>query len=225
MRILIVEDEARLAAGLAEHLKAAGFLISVVGDGMAALESLTHDPEAVSALVLDLGLPGFDGVAVLQELRRRGHGLPVLVLTARSRWADKLAAFNAGADDYVTKPFEAEEVVVRLRALLRRSAGQATPELRYGPVSLDPEAGRVLVRDRPIALTAQEFRILSYFLHNPGTVISRDRLIAQAWDADPGSNVVEVLIGRLRRKLGVALIETVRGEGYRLAAPAAPAPP
>lgn len=223
MRILIVEDEARLAATLADRLKEGGFTAESVGNGIEALLRLEEDAAGIAALVLDLGLPGFDGIAVLQEVRRRGLTLPVLVLTARSRWADKLAAFNAGADDFVTKPFEAEEITLRLRALLRRSAGQATAELQHGPLSFDPDGGRVMVRGKPVTLTAQEQRILAYFLHNPGKTISRDRLIAQTWDSDaePGSNVVEVLIGRLRRKLGISLIETVRGEGYRLAPPAA----
>lgn len=217
MRILVVEDEPVLALRLQQTLEAAGFAVDVAYDG----EEGWHlgDTEPYDAAVLDLGLPKIDGVSILQKWRSAGRQLPVLILTARSRWSEKMAGFQAGADDYMTKPFEMDEVVYRLRALIRRAAGHAQPELSCGPLRLDTLAGRFSLDGVPLQLTAQEFRILSYLMHHAGAVVSRTELMEHVYDRhfDSDSNVLEVLIGRIRRKLGADLIHTVRGLGYRLA--------
>lgn len=217
MRILVVEDEPVLALRLQQTLEAAGFAVDVAYDG----EEGWHlgDTEPYDAAVLDLGLPKIDGVSILQKWRSAGRQLPVLILTARSRWSEKLAGFQAGADDYMTKPFEMDEVVYRLRALIRRAAGHAQPELSCGPLRLDTLGGRFSLDGVPLQLTAQEFRILSYLMHHAGAVVSRTELMEHVYDRhfDSDSNVLEVLIGRIRRKLGADLIHTVRGLGYRLA--------
>jgi len=219
MRVLIVEDEPALALRLQQVLEASAFAIDVAYDG----EEGGHlgDTEPYDAVVLDLGLPKIDGVTVLQRWRATGRSMPVLILTARGRWAEKMAGFNAGADDYLTKPFEMEEVVYRLRALIRRASGHALPELACGPVRLDSNAGRVSIGGVPVALTAQEYRILSYLMHHPGKAVSRTELMEHVCDrnSDSDSNVLEVLVGRIRRKIGPGLIHTVRGQGYRLEAP------
>ncbi|HYD50282.1 MAG TPA: response regulator transcription factor [Terriglobales bacterium] len=219
MRILVVEDEADLARQLVDALVAAGFIAEGVADGEEAL--YLGQAEPFDAMVLDLGLPKLDGVTILRQWRAAGVKAPVLVLTARGRWPEKLTAFSAGADDYLTKPFEMQEVVVRLRALIRRTAGFAQPQLECGPLRLDPESGIVTVDGRTVRLTTQEFRILEYLLHSRGRIVSRLNIIDRVYerDADRDSNVIDVLIGRIRRKLGVDLIETVRGAGYRLNAP------
>jgi two-component system OmpR family response regulator len=219
VRVLLVEDHATLAAQLAEVLTTAGFVVDRCADGEQAVEMARVEP--YDAVVLDLGLPVLDGISVLRRWRAAGLTLPVLVLTARARWPEKLAAFSAGADDYLTKPFEMQEVIVRLRALMRRTAGAATPELQCGPLRLDTGSGTVTVDGRPVRLTTQELRILEYLLHRPGRVVTRLDIIDHAYDrdCDRDSNVIDVLIGRIRRKLGVALIETVRGRGYRIARP------
>jgi two-component system, OmpR family, response regulator len=219
MRILVVEDEPSLAFRLQQVLEAAGFAVDVAYDG----EEGGHlgDTEPYDAAVLDLGLPRVDGVTVLQRWREAGRTMPVLILTARGRWSEKMTAFNAGADDYMTKPFEMEEVVYRLRALIRRAAGHAQPELSCGPLRLDTHTGRVTVAGDPVQLTAQEFRILSYFMHHPGRVVSRTELMEHVYDRhfDSDSNVLEVLMGRIRKKVGGDLIQTLRGQGYRLTEP------
>ena len=218
MRILIVEDEPMLALRLQQTLEAASFAVDVAYDG----EEGWHlgDTEAYDAAVLDLGLPKIDGVSILRKWRESGRTFPVLILTARSRWSEKMAGFQAGADDYMTKPFEMDEVVYRLHALIRRTAGHAQPDLTCGGLRLDTLAGRFSVDGAPLQLTAQEFRILSYLIHHPGKVVSRSELIEHVYDRnfDNDSNVLEVLIGRIRRKIGADLITTVRGQGYRLAA-------
>ncbi|KLJ01416.1 response regulator transcription factor [Luteimonas sp. FCS-9] len=218
MRILLAEDDAELAARVAAALAAAGFAVDRVDDGTDA--EFRGQTEAYDAAVLDLGLPGLDGVSVLHRWREAGLALPVLVLTARSRWHDKLAGFNAGADDYLTKPFQIEELVLRLQALIRRSAGHASPRLRCGGLELDAHAGRFALDGDPLALTAQEYRILAYLMHHAGRVVSRAELGEHVYDNgyDPDSNVLDVLVGRIRRKLGVALLHTVRGQGFRLSA-------
>lgn len=222
MRILIVEDEPALAFRLQQALEAAGFAVDTAYDG----ESGWHlgDTEPYDAAVLDLGLPKLDGISVLSRWREAGRDLPVLILTARGRWSEKMQGFNAGADDYVTKPFEMDEIVYRLRALIRRAAGHAQPELVCGPVRLDSNGGRVSLDGQPLQLTAQEFRILSYLMHHPGKVVSRTELMEHVYDRnfDSDSNVLEVMIGRLRKKIGAELIQTVRGQGYVLSAPDAP---
>jgi two-component system OmpR family response regulator len=216
VKVLLVEDERPLAAALTEVLTAAGFLVEHTADGEAALRLGQIDP--FDAIVLDLGLPSMDGVTVLQRWRSAGITVPVLVLTARGRWPEKLAAFSAGADDYVTKPFEMQEVVVRLRALIRRASGVATPEIAAGPLRLDTERGSVSVDGAPVRLTSQELRILEYLLHRRGRIVSRLDIIDHVYerDMDRDSNVIDVLIGRIRRKIGADRIETVRGLGYRL---------
>ncbi len=216
MRVLVVEDEPALALRLQRALEAAGFAVDVAYDG----EEGWHlgDTEPYDAIVLDLGLPKIDGVTVLRRWRDDGRTMPVLILTARGRWSEKMTAFEAGADDYVIKPFELDEVVYRLRALIRRASGHAQPELACGPVRLDINSGRVTVSGEPVQLTAQEFRILSYLMHHPGRVVSRTELMEHVYDRhfDADSNVLEVLLGRIRRKIGADLIRTVRGQGYRL---------
>ncbi len=218
MRILVVEDEPALAFRLQQALEAAGFAVDVAYDG----EEGWHlgDTEPYDAIVLDLGLPKIDGVSVLQRWREAGRTTPVLILTARGRWSEKMAGFNAGADDYMTKPFEIQEVVYRLRALIRRASGHAQPELACGPLRLDTNTARVTLDGAPVQLTAQEFRILSYLIHHPERIVSRTELMEHVYDRhfDSDSNVVEVLLGRIRRKVGAGLIQTVRGQGYMLTA-------
>lgn len=221
MRVLLVEDDPAIAFRLQQVLEEAGFAVDVTYDG----EEAWHlgDTEPYDAVVLDLGLPKVDGVTVLQRWRETGRSMPVLILTARARWSEKMAGFNAGADDYVTKPFEMDEVVYRLRALIRRAANHSQPELSCGAVRLDTHSGRVTVDGTPVQLTAQELRILSYLMHHPGRIVSRTELIEHVYDRhfDSDSNVLEVLLGRIRKKVGPDLIRTVRGQGYRLVAPGA----
>ncbi len=217
MRILLAEDDLQLAERIRAALSSAGFVVLHAANGRDA-EYLGH-VEPIDAVVLDLGLPCMDGLTALERWRQADLAMPVLVLTARSRWHDKLAGFEAGADDYMTKPFHAEELVLRLRALIRRSAGHAHPRLRCGPLVLDVNAARFELDDLPLHMTVQEQRILSYFMHHQGQLISRNRLGEHVYEAgfDPDSNVLDVLIGRIRRKLGTAeLLHTVRGQGYRL---------
>lgn len=222
MRLLVVEDEPSLNFRLQQALEAAGFAVDTAYDGEDGW--YLGDTESYDAVVLDLGLPKLDGIGVLQRWREAGRAHPVLVLTARGRWAEKMQAFNAGADDYVTKPFELDEVVYRLRALIRRAAGHAQPELACGGLRLDSNAGRVTLDGMPVQLTAQEYRILSYLMHHPGKVVSRTELMEHVYDRnfDADSNVLEVLIGRLRKKVGAELIHTMRGQGYVLRPPEAP---
>jgi len=219
MKILVVEDDPKLSALLAEVLESSGFVTETALDGEQA--DFLGSTENYDAIVLDLGLPALDGLTVLQRWRAAEQKAPVLILTARGRWSEKLAGFNAGADDYLTKPFEMEEVVVRLRALIRRSAGHATPELTCGPLTLDVMSGRVTDTGLPLQLTVLEFRILSYLMHHPGRVIGRTELLEHVYvsEADPDSNVIDVIIGRIRRKISGNLITTVRGQGFRLDTP------
>jgi two-component system OmpR family response regulator len=179
------------------------------------------DTEPYDAVVLDLGLPVLDGVSVLEKWRRAGKKMPVLILTARDRWSDKVAGFDAGADDYVVKPFQMEEVLARMRALLRRSAGHATSELTCGPMVLDTKSARVTVNGTAIKLTSLEFRLLSYLMHHGGKVVSRTELVEHLYDQDfdRDSNTIEVFIGRLRKKLGVDVLHTIRGMGYCVSEP------
>lgn len=220
MRILVVEDDTTLAAQLRAALEGAGFSVDVEHDGAAA--AFAGATERYDAAVLDLGLPVRDGLSVLREWREAGHQWPVLILTARNRWSDKLAGFQAGADDYLTKPFHTEELLARLRALLRRSAGHAAPSLSLGGLRLDPRAARASVNGEPLRLTSLEYRLLHYLMMHQGRVISRTELVEHLYDQDfdRDSNTIEVFIGRLRKKIGADRIETVRGLGYRLTAPA-----
>ena len=216
MRVLVAEDDAALRARIAAALQEAGFAVDAVADGVQA--EFLGQTEDFDAAVLDLGLPRMDGLSALARWREAGRSFPVLVLTARSRWHDKLAGFNAGADDYLTKPFQLEELIVRLRALIRRSAGHAHPRLACGALELDVNAGRFSLGGDPLGLTAQEFRILAYFMHHPGKVIGRGTLGEHVYEGgfDPDSNALDVLIGRIRRKLGPGLLHTVRGQGFVL---------
>lgn len=218
MRVLVAEDDAELAARLCAVLAEAGFSAEHSADGRDA--EFRGATEAFDAAVLDLGLPGLDGIGVLHRWREQGLRLPVLVLTARGRFHDKLAGFNAGADDYLTKPFQLEEVVLRVRALIRRSAGHAHPVLRCGALVLDLNAGRFTLDGAPLSLTAQEARILHYFMHHPGRIIRRGELGEHVYEGgyDPDSNVIDVLLGRIRRKIGPGLLHTHRGQGFRLEA-------
>jgi DNA-binding response OmpR family regulator len=216
LRILLIEDDAGLAAGIARALRAENFVVDVAGNG----EDGGHlgATELYDAAVLDLGLPIRDGVSVLQEWRAQGRLLPVLILTARDGWSEKVAGFKAGADDYLTKPFRIEEVVMRLRALVRRAAGHAATRIACGPLIYDAQLGTFELDGLPLRLTALEWRVLSALMLRRETVIARSDLIERVYerDADPDSNSIEVIIGRLRRKIGPDMIETVRGRGYRL---------
>ena len=216
MRILVVEDEASLAKQLTSSIAEAGYAVDHAADGERA--DFLAQTEMYDAMVLDLGLPKIDGLTLLRNWREAGLATPVLVLTARGSWHDKVRGIDGGADDYVSKPFRIEEVLARLRALIRRASGQFTPELRAGSVALDPRQSRVTLDGAPVKLTGHEFRVLSYLMHHRGRVVSQAELTEHiyAQDFDRDSNTVEVFIARLRRKLGVAFIETVRGLGYRI---------
>ena len=217
MRILVVEDDAALAAQLQEALQRAGFSVDVEGDGDGA--SFAGTTEQYDAAVLDLGLPLRDGLSVLRDWREAGCQWPVLILTARNRWSDKVAGFGAGADDYLTKPFMIDEVVLRLRAMLRRTAGSATTVLKAGALEYDVTAGRFLLGGQALQLTAQEHKILAYLMHHPDRVLTRTEISEHVYarDLDPDSNTLDVLIGRIRRKLAQPdLLVTERGQGFRL---------
>ena len=221
MKLLVVEDEARLAKQLASALTEAGYVVDCAPDGNRADFLVTT--ERYDAVLLDLGLPGVDGLTLLGRWRGAGLTTPVLVLTARGSWHEKVQGIDGGADDYVAKPFRMEEVLARIRALIRRSSGQLSAELRCGAVTLDPRAARVTVDGSQVKLTSHEFRVLSYLMHHRGRVVSQRELIEHiyAQDFDRDSNTVEVFIARLRRKLGSTVIETVRGLGYRIPGEAA----
>ena len=219
MRLLIVEDDPDLRRQLTTALADAGYAVDAAKDGEEGY--FLGDTEPYDAVVLDLGLPIIDGVSVLEKWRRAGRKMPVLILTARDRWSDKVAGFDAGADDYVAKPFHMEEVLARIRALLRRAAGHATSELSVGPVVLDTKSSRVSVDGMPVKLTSLEFRLLSYLMHHKGKVVSRTELVEHLYDQDfdRDSNTVEVFVGRLRKKLGVDVLHTIRGMGYTVTEP------
>ena len=219
MRILIVEDEPTLQAQLAEGLGAAGYAVDTAGNGVDGHSQ--GDTEPYDAVVLDLGLPQMDGITVLRKWRTAGRTMPVLILTARDGWHEKVAGIDAGADDYLTKPFSTEELLARLRALIRRAGGHASADLRCGPLVLDTRTSRVTVEGRTLSLTSHEIRVLDYLMHHRGRIVSRSELIDHiyAQDFDRDSNTVEVFIARLRKKLPPGLIETERGLGYRLVDP------
>ncbi|MBA4257101.1 MAG: DNA-binding response regulator [Polaromonas sp.] len=219
MRILLVEDEPTLNRQLDMALQHAGYSVDVSVNGRDAWA--LGDAEPFDAVVLDLGLPQMDGLTVLKRWRAAGRGMPVLILTARDNWHEKVAGIDAGADDYLTKPFHTEELLARLRGLIRRASGLSSPLLVCGPVELDTRTGRVTLDGQAIALTSHEFKVLAYLMHHPGAVVSRTELTEHiyAHDSDRDSNTIEVFVGRLRKKLPAALIETVRGLGYRLVAP------
>ena len=216
MKVLVVEDEARIAKQLTTALSAAGYAVDCATDG--ARGEYLGQTEHYDAVVLDLGLPKIDGLTLLRRWRDAGVTMPVLVLTARGSWHEKVHGIDAGADDYVAKPFRMEEVLARLRALIRRASGQVTAELRCGSITLDPRAAKVSVGGNPVRLTSHEFRVLSYLMHHRDRVVPQSELVEHIYaeNLDRDSNTVEVFIARLRRKLGAAAIETVRGLGYRV---------
>jgi two-component system OmpR family response regulator len=219
LRILVVEDDADLNRQLSDALKEAGYAVDSATDGEEG--HFLGDTEPYDLVVLDIGLPVLDGISVLEKWRRAGRTMPVLLLTARDRWSDKVQGIDAGADDYVAKPFHIEEVLARVRALVRRAAGHATNEIECGPVRLDSRAGKVSVDGNPVKLTSHEYRVLEYLMHHRDRVVSRTELIEHLYDQDfdRDSNTIEVFVGRIRKKLGVDVIQTVRGLGYLLTPP------
>ena len=221
MRVLVVEDEPTIAAQLAEALAAAGYAVDVASNGVDAHFQGGDENQPFDAVVLDLGLPQMDGLTVLKKWRTAGRTMPVLILTARDNWHEKVAGIDAGADDYLAKPFHMEELLARLRALIRRAGGHASAELVCGEVVLDTLHTRVTVSGQALTLTSHEYRVLDYLMHHPGQLVSRSTLIEHiyAQDFDRDSNTVEVFIARLRKKLPEGVIETVRGLGYRLVSP------
>jgi two-component system OmpR family response regulator len=216
MRILVVEDDKDLNRQISDALVDAGYVVDRAHDGEEG--HFLGDTEPYDAVVLDIGLPQMDGLSVVERWRRDGRKMPVLMLTARDRWSDKVAGIDAGADDYVAKPFHIEEVLARLRALIRRAAGHASSELICGPLRLDTKASKADLDGVPLKLTSHEFRLLAYLMHHMGEVVSRTELVEHLYDQDfdRDSNTIEVFVGRLRRKMGIDLIETVRGMGYRM---------
>src|SRR3954447_19511629 len=219
MRLLVVEDDPDLNRQIATALTDAGYVVDKAMDGEEG--HYLGETEPYDAVILDLGLPVLDGVSVLEKWRRGGKKMPVLILTARDRWSDKVAGFDAGADDYVAKPFHMEEVLARVRALLRRSTGHATSDISCGPVTLDTKGARVSVNGMPVKLTSLEFRLLAYLMHHKGKVVSRSELVEHLYDQDfdRDSNTIEVFVGRLRKKLGIDVLHTIRGMGYCISEP------
>lgn len=223
MRILLIEDDERLVASLGARLRGAGYALDVSTDGVEGLYA--GEEFAVDLAIVDLGLPGLNGLEVIRRLRTSGRDFPILILTARSDWQDKVEGLEAGADDYLTKPFQVEELMARINALLRRAGGHAQPRVRLGPLTVDLSAQRVLRGDEEIELTSYEYKVLQYLVMHPDEVVTRTELSEHIYDedADRDSNVIEVFIGRLRRKIdpdgSLNPIETLRGRGYRLALP------
>ncbi len=223
MRLLVVEDDRDLNRQLVKALTQAGYAVDAAFDGEEG--QFLGETEPYDAVILDLGLPKIDGASVLESWREAGRAMPVLVLTARDAWSDKVKSFDAGADDYVTKPFHIEEILARLRALVRRASGHASSDLVCGPVRVDTRSGRVLVNGEAVRLTSHEYRLMSYLMHHVGRIISRTELVEHLYDQDfdRDSNTIEVFVGRLRKKLGIDVIKTIRGLGYVLEPPTPPA--
>jgi two-component system response regulator PhoP len=226
MRILLIEDDERLVESLGAKLRDSGYALDVSTDGVEGLYVGEEFP--VDLAIIDLGLPGLNGLEVIRRLREGGREFPILILTARSDWQDKVEGLEAGADDYLTKPFQVEELMARINALLRRAGGHARPKVQLGPISVDLSAQRVFRDGEEIELTTYEYKVLNYLVMHPGEVVTKTDLSEHIYeeDADRDSNVIEVFIGRLRRKLdpdgSLGPIETLRGRGYRLALPVAP---
>jgi two-component system, OmpR family, response regulator len=216
LRILVVEDDPDLNRQLVAALTDAGYAVDTAFDG----ENGYHlgDTEPYDLVVLDLGLPKMDGISILEQWRRSERNMPVIILTARDRWSDKVAGMDAGADDYIAKPFHVEELLARVRAQVRRSAGHAKTEIECGPLRLDTKTMRVSCQGQPVKLTSHEYRLLAYLMHHRGRVVSRTELVEHLYvqDFDRDSNTIEVFIGRLRKKIPADVIRTVRGLGYRL---------
>jgi len=219
MRVLLVEDDPTLRAQLRVGLEEAGYVVDEADNGRDGHH--LGATESFDAAILDLGLPVLDGISVLKRWREAGLTLPVMILTARDSWHEKVAGIDAGADDYLAKPFHMEELLARVRALIRRAQGLASAVLQCGTLALDTRSGRVTLNGQSVNLTSHEYRLLSYLMHRPGTVVSRTELTEHlyAQDFDRDSNTIEVFVGRLRRKLPPETIETIRGMGYRLVAP------
>ncbi|MEX0729722.1 MAG: response regulator transcription factor [Aquisalimonadaceae bacterium] len=226
MRILVIEDEPELARQLEHRLTRESFIVDLAHDGPTGLHLARDYP--IDLAIVDLGLPGLSGLDIIQQLRTEGSRLPILILTARQGWQDRVAGLESGADDYLGKPFRMEELLARINALLRRTGGWAHPVLQAGPIALDTRTRSVSLNGQPLELTAYEYRVLEYLLHRPGTVISKNELTEHLYpdDADRDSNVIEVFIRRLRQKLdpddSLGPIETLRGRGYRLRPDLAP---
>ena len=216
MRILVVEDEIEIAKDIAECLGEAGFAVQTCDNGEDAW--FLGSTEIYDAIILDLGLPRLDGLTVLTRWRTEEITTPIIVLTARGSWTERVEGINAGADDYIPKPFQMEELIARLRALLRRTHGKASPQIKAGQLELDTNRMLVTVDGRTAQLTPLEFRLISYLLHNKGRVVSREELKDHIYASDDGrvDNAVEAMVARLRRKLGFEHIETRRGHGYSL---------
>ncbi len=216
MRVLVVEDDADLNRQLVAALSDAGYAVDSALDGEEGY--FLGDTEPYDLIVLDIGLPKMDGISILEEWRRSDKKVPVIILTARDRWSDKVQGIDAGADDYLAKPFHMEELLARARAQLRRAAGHAKSEIECGPVRLDTNSARVTCEGEPVKLTSHEFRLLAYLMHHRGRVVSRTELVEHLYDQDfdRDSNTIEVFIGRLRKKIPAEIIETVRGLGYRI---------
>ena len=216
VRVLIVEDEARLAQQVADAVSAAGYAVDTARDGNGA--DFLARTERYDVVLLDLGLPGVDGLSLLRGWREAGLSWPVLVITARGSWHERVVGIDSGADDYMSKPFQIEEVLARLRALVRRSAGQSAAELRCGTLALDTRNARVTIDGQVVKLTSHEYRVLAYLMHHRARVVPQGELTDHIYarDADRDSNTVEVFVARLRRKIGADRIETVRGLGYRM---------
>ncbi len=219
MRILLVEDDARTAQAVSGALTGAGYIVDHASDGEQAW--FKGDTESYAAAILDLGLPGMDGLSIIRRWREAGQTLPVLILTARGNWNERVEGIDAGADDYLPKPFQMQELLARMRALLRRAAGHASAVVHIGPVALDTRQMQVTVNGAPVHLSPQEYRLVSYLMHHAGRVVSQLELTEQlyAQDFERDSNAVEVLVGRVRKKLGTAFITTRRGFGYIIERP------
>jgi two-component system OmpR family response regulator len=219
VRILVVEDDKDLNRQLVSALTDSGYAVDSAADGEEGY--FLGDTEPYDVVILDIGLPKMDGISVLEQWRRANRVMPVIILTARDRWSDKVAGMDAGADDYVAKPFHMEELLARVRAQVRRATGHAKSEIECGPVRLDTKAARVTFDGQQVKLTSHEYRLLAYLMHHNGRVVSRTELVEHLYDQDfdRDSNTIEVFIGRLRKKIPSDMIETVRGLGYRMAAP------